>query len=114
VKTDDRIERLLDDLDGLLEEAAELVERGRGAYDADSAIRRACEAICIHIGEIAKRLTALEPARFSDDIWSAVARNRDLLAHHYDRVDSGQLWITMSVHLPALAPTIAAARTRTE
>lgn len=112
MRPEERVGLLLDDLDGLLEEGAELVARGRNAYDQDRALRRACEAICIHIGEIVKQLTALEPDRYRDPLWSAAARNRDLLAHHYERVDAGQLWNTMAVHLPELTQLVARARER--
>jgi uncharacterized protein with HEPN domain len=55
--------------------AAELVERGR---------------------------TALDPEQFAAPIWSAAARNRDVVAHHYHRIDHDLLWQTVAHDFTAL------------
>lgn len=62
----------------------------------------AFQALAIRVGEIAKRLVAADPVRFSSPEWSLAARQRDLVVHHYDRVDDDALWGTVSVHLPTL------------
>lgn len=93
----DRTARWLDDLSLTLDEASALVDRGRGAFDGDPALPLAFEALCSRVGEIAKRLTASDPVRFSAPIWSQAARNRDFVTHHYDRVDRDVLWRTVSV-----------------
>ncbi len=52
--------------------------------------------------------TAADPDRFGDPIWSQAARTRDFVAHHYQRIDLGSLWLTVSVSLPALADRLDA------
>lgn len=108
--TPDRDARWLDDLLATLETAELLVGRGRDAYDRDPALRLAFEALSSRVGEAAKRLFESDPARFADPMWSLAARNRDLVAHHYDRIDPDLLWRTVAESFPALATIAAAAR----
>ncbi len=82
--------------------AAELVERGRAVYDTDPALRLAFEALSTRVGDLAKRLVGLDPARFTAPIWSAAARNRDVVAHHYHRIDHDLLWQTVAYDFTAL------------
>jgi uncharacterized protein with HEPN domain len=85
-----------------LDIAADLTQRGRAAYDDDPALRLACEALSNRVGDLAKRLTALDPERFDDPLWSAAARNRDVVAHHYHRLDHDLLWNTVTRDFTAL------------
>lgn len=98
----DRTRRWLADLRADLDQTAELVRRGRKAFDSDPALRLAFEALCNRVGELCKRLHAAESDRFSDPIWRQAARNRDFVVHHYDRVDEQALWITVSTSFPDL------------
>ncbi|MBO9578226.1 MAG: DUF86 domain-containing protein [Microbacteriaceae bacterium] len=104
-----RTDRWLADLRRTLESAASLAARGRAAYDADEALRLAFEALVTRVGELAKRLVAAGPARFSDGIWSLAARQRDFVAHHYDRIDHDALWLTVTNDFPRLAAAVALA-----
>ncbi|EMY33887.1 hypothetical protein D477_012440 [Arthrobacter crystallopoietes BAB-32] len=98
----DRTRRWLTDLAANLDQSAELVDRGREAFDADPAVRLAFEALGNRVGDLCNRLIAADPSRFSDPIWRQAARNRDFLVHHYDRVDEQALWVTVSVSFPEL------------
>lgn len=71
------------------------VARGRTEFDHDPAIPLAFEALSNRVGDLAERLVAADPARFSDPIWSQAARNGDVVVHHYDRVDADALWVTV-------------------
>jgi uncharacterized protein with HEPN domain len=93
----DRITRWVGDLENTLEEASRLAARGRAAYDSDPAVPLAFEALCTRVGELAKRLIAVDAERFSAAIWSQAARNRDFVVHHYNRVDRELLWRTVTV-----------------
>lgn len=104
----DRTDRWLGDLRSALATAAVLVARGRDAFDSDPAIPLACEALCNRIGDLAKKLVASEPSRFTHPIWSQAARTRDFVVHHYQRIDSDALWLTVSVSLPALTDQLDA------
>lgn len=101
-----RTDRWLDDLRTTLGTAAELVARGRNAFDEDPAVPLAFEALANRVGELAKRLRSADSVRFSAQIWTLAARNRDFVVHHYDRIDSDALWITVTRDLPTLAALI--------
>jgi uncharacterized protein with HEPN domain len=47
-------------------------------------------------------LATADPVRFSEPIWSQAARNRDFVVHHYGRIDTEALWITVTVSFPEL------------
>lgn len=97
-----RIDRWLADLSLTLDNTKELVARGREAFDQDSALPLAFEALCNRVGDLAKRILAADPVRFSDPIWRQAARNRDFVVHHYDRLDKDALWVTVTVSFPEL------------
>ena len=98
----DQVDRWAAELRATLATAASLVARGRESYDADPALRLAFEALSTRVGDLAKRLVELDPDRFDDAIWSAAARNRDAVAHHYHRIDYDLLWRTVEHDFPRL------------
>ena len=91
-----QVERWVNELGATLDTADALVARGRDAYDSDPALQLAFEALSSRVGDLAKRLVALDPERFSAALWSAAARNRDIVAHHYHRIDHDLLWQTVA------------------
>jgi uncharacterized protein with HEPN domain len=101
-----RIPKLLEDLRVALDGAANLVSRGRDAFDNDVALPLAFEALCNRVGDLAKKLVASDPDRFGDPLWSQAARNRDFVVHHYSRVDEDALWNTVAVDFPKLGKRI--------
>lgn len=110
MKPADRVDRWLDDLASALGTASQLVERGRGEFDHDPAVPLAFEALSNRVGDLAKRLVAADPTRFSDPLWSQAARNRDFVVHHYDRIDSDALWVTVSRSFPELSEILRRVR----
>ena len=102
MKPSDRVERWLGDLVATLDTAATLADRGRGVYDTDPAVPLAFEALSNRVGDLAKRLVAVDPGRFTDPIWAQAARNRDFVVHHYDRIDRAALWQTVTQSFPKL------------
>ncbi|WP_403020879.1 DUF86 domain-containing protein [Salinibacterium sp. GXW1014] len=92
----------MEDLRTTLDTASALVGRGESAFISDPALPLAFEALSNRIGELCKRLMAADPDRFSEPIWSQAARNRDFVVHHYDRLDTRALWVTVTVSFPAL------------
>lgn len=92
------------------QQIATYVARGRVAYDADPAILDALVFQLITIGEAAKALQqAGLDQRFPELPWSAMARTRDRIAHHYFRLDREIVWDTVTKDIPALAPAAVAA-----
>lgn len=102
----DRIDRWLSDLARTLHDAAGLAERGRDAFESDPALPLAFEALCNRVGDLAKKLTAADQARFDEAVWSQASRNRDFIVHHYHRVDSDLLWRTVTVEFPKLTEIV--------
>jgi uncharacterized protein with HEPN domain len=92
----DRTRDLLEHLDGALAAATQLVARGRAAFDSDEALPLAFEALSNRVGDLCKKLVALEPVKFGDPIWVAAIRHRDFLVHHYFSVDREILWNTVA------------------
>ncbi|MGB3374807.1 MAG: HepT-like ribonuclease domain-containing protein [Microbacterium sp.] len=88
--------------------ATTLAERGIEAYLQDPALPLAFEALVNRVGDLAKRLTRADAARFADPMWSAAARTRDFVAHHDDRVDTELLWCTVTVRFPQLLELVDA------
>ncbi|PWB97124.1 HepT-like ribonuclease domain-containing protein [Salinibacterium hongtaonis] len=106
----DRTARWLDDLDSALEAAATLAARGETAFQSDAALPLAFEALSNRVGDLCKRLVAADPVRFTEPIWSQAARNRDFVVHHYDRLDSAALWVTVTRSFPELREAVQTQR----
>ncbi|MGM7667638.1 HepT-like ribonuclease domain-containing protein [Microbacterium sp. A93] len=104
----DRIQRCLDELRSAFDTAANLVERGRDAYDSDLAVPLAFEALSNRIGDLVRRLVAADSERFSASIWRQAARHRDYVVHHCDRLDAELLWRTVTESFPELAALVRA------
>ena len=92
----EQVTRWTTELRTTLDTAAQLADRGRDAYNHDPALQLAFDALSNRVGDLAKRLVALDPERFNAPIWSAAARNRDVVAHHYHRIDTDLLWQTVA------------------
>lgn len=110
MNANERVEGVLDDLENTLHTAAELVARGRIAFDADFAIRLAFEALSNRLGEAAKQLTQLDSGRFSEPVWSLAAKNRDKIVHHYNIIDLDVLWNTVATDFPQIGELVRSKR----
>lgn len=94
------------DLAQVLVDAQLLVDRGHEAYGSDLALPLACEALSNRAGDLSKRLRAADPQRFTEEIWSQAARNRDFVMHQYHRVDADLLWTTVVRDFPRIAELV--------
>ena len=54
------------------------------------------------VGEAAKQVSPEARAEMTEVPWSAAARTRDRLVHHYFDIDLDVLWQTVTEDLPAL------------
>ena len=102
----------LDDIVAVIGEMAEMVGRGRPAFDRDIALRRGLERCLEVLGEAAKTLSHEVRASIGDVPWQNVIRLRDLLSHHYHRVEADQVWVTAEADVPRLAAPIDVWRER--
>ena len=101
-------EKILADLLDSADASAELVARGRAAFDEDRLLRLAGEAVVGRIGEAARKLLAEFGEELPPDIpWSDVVGARIIVDHAYHRVDYDVIWSTLEQDVPALAASLA-------
>jgi uncharacterized protein with HEPN domain len=82
------------------------VARGKDAYDADEVSQEAGDSVMIKLGEAAKILAERGVEAPAGVSWSAAAKQREKLAHHYSVIDREVTWQTLSVALPAWATAL--------
>lgn len=70
--------------------------------DAEEMLVLALTKLVEIVGEAAKQVTPETRERHPDVPWSAAARMRDRLVHHYFDIDLDVLWSTVESDLPGL------------
>lgn len=98
--------RRLDDILIAIDDAALIVDRGRGAFDADPLVVRAAKNIVTEVGEATKALSPSTTIALADIPWRAIAGMRDRTIHRYPEVDLDVLWDTLQHDLPSVAQRI--------
>lgn len=96
----------LDDMREQCALMATLVGRGRAAFDQDPAILPALERTLEILGEAAGRVGDKGRRNFPSIPWRDVVRLRDLLAHHYHRIEPDQIWTIATESVPAVADAL--------
>lgn len=76
--------------------------RERADLDEDEMLRLALTKLVEIVGEAAKQVTPSGRAEVPAVPWSAAARMRDRLVHHYFDIDLDVLWQTVTEDLPSL------------
>jgi uncharacterized protein with HEPN domain len=94
-------ERVADILDAA-SEIGEVIELGKDAWDKDRIRRLAVERLLEIIGEAANSLSEEFRAQHPSIPWRDVIGLRVVLAHHYHRVDPGQVWVIAATEVPRL------------
>lgn len=98
--------RSLDAVLADMEEAAgaglELVGRGKAAWDRDSLLRLAGEAVIGRIADAAGRLPDEVKRAVGDVPWDDIRDIRILVDHIYHRIDYDALWKTLQEDVPML------------
>lgn len=74
----------------------------RQSLDDDELLRLGLTKLVEIVGEAAKQVSEPTRATYSEVPWSAAARMRDRLIHHYFDIDLDVLWITITDDLPRL------------
>jgi len=64
--------------------------------------QNSCAFSLMQIGERIKRLSSELTAKYPATEWSNLARFRDVLAHHYDKVNLQMVWNTVKKEITAL------------
>jgi uncharacterized protein with HEPN domain len=87
-------------IEGWLDRADDIVERGESTYFADVLLQEAGDSIMMKLGEAAKRLSVMNvPAPAGID-WAIAVANRNFIIHQYDEVSRPLTWETLAVDLP--------------
>ncbi len=80
----------------------------RAAFESDVRTHFAVIAQLQIIGEAAKRLTESFRRAHPSFPWADMAKTRDFLIHHYDRVDLEAVWRIATESVPALVGQLEA------
>lgn len=99
-------ERVADILDAA-DEIAAIIRRGRAAWDGDRISQLAVERLLEIIGECARAMSDGARSTYPGVPWADVIGLRVVLAHHYHRVDPGQVWMIASVEVPRLVDQLS-------
>lgn len=97
------IEKVVGDLLDAASAAADIVARGRPAWDADRILRLAAEAVINRIGDAAGKLPDEVRSAMPEVPWDDIHANRVLVAHIYHRIDPEILWATLTQDVPLLS-----------
>jgi uncharacterized protein with HEPN domain len=97
------VEKIVDDLLDACSAGAEIVVRGKDAWDGDRLLRLAGEAVINRIGDASVKLPESVRSSMSGVPWEDIRANRVLVAHVYHRIDPDVLWATLSQDVPSLA-----------
>lgn len=104
------IQRRLDDLMRFGDEAAYLVNKGQSAYLATTMegalLRNAGERILIKVATVVEKLPEDFKAQRAEIDWAGITRMRNLVAHHYDKVNDDLLWQALTTRLPNLVASV--------
>jgi uncharacterized protein with HEPN domain len=106
-RDDDRIAHIIE----ACEQAATFVSgRSYEEFADDRMLQLALVKLVEIIGEAAKAVSPETQAEHPDVPWSAAARTRDRLTHHYFEINLDRLWSTVADDLPALLAALRAAQ----
>ena len=98
--------RRLCDLVRLADRCRRLVARGERAFFADDEegeiLRAAGERYIVGLGNVVEKLHSDYKDRFPQVPWQAITGMRNLVAHHYDKVDPAAVWDALRLRVPAL------------
>jgi uncharacterized protein with HEPN domain len=94
------------------DDAAEIVRRGRKAFEKDRILQRAAKNLVAEIGEAAKAIDDEVAAAIPDVPWRAIKGMREKVVHDYPEVDLDVLWETLKTGVPDLARHIRGFRDR--
>jgi len=101
---DQRVADVLDAAD----ELALVVADGRAAFFRRTLHVRAAERLLEIIGEACTSLSDEFKSGYPEIDWRDISALRILLAHHYHRVDAGQVWEIAANSVPDLARRLRA------
>lgn len=88
---------------GQIEEANKMFNADKEALKNNSVYRNAVALCVLQVGELSNLLTEDFRAITESEIpWKAIRGMRNVLAHHYGKIDYESLWETISIDIPTL------------
>jgi uncharacterized protein with HEPN domain len=85
-----------------------VVSDGDEEFRSDRVRQLAIERLLEIIGEAARAMSDAGRVSFPGVPWSDIVGLRTLLAHHYQRVDSAQVWVIANESVPELLRALQA------
>lgn len=102
----ERVRRRLRDLADFGADAAYTVRLGIEAYLDDSSqgrvLRNNGRYVLIQVATVVEKLPATFKGARDDVDWAAIGRMRNLVAHHYDKVDDRLVFAALAHRIPDL------------
>jgi uncharacterized protein with HEPN domain len=100
------VDKLLDDILQAADVAAEIVRRGRDAFESDTVAQYGAEAVIGHVGDAASKLPDDVRASMPEIPWKEIIGFRIVVDHAYHRLDYGRVWNTLCEDVPRLREAI--------
>lgn len=97
---------LRDISDAALDIADFILDFDRESFHEDRKTQAAVIQRLLVIGEAVKRLSASFCEQHDSVPWSRIARTRDILVHHYEGIDLGEVWRIAVDEVPTLADQV--------
>jgi uncharacterized protein with HEPN domain len=92
-------------LDDIIESSSLIAKyisgKNKEQFDNDSEMQDAVIRRLEVIGEAIKRLPMEFREQYSEIEWKSATGMRDILIHHYDEVETKQIWLTVTEILPS-------------
>jgi len=105
-KEHERIQRRLSELARMGALAAGIVSKGQDAYLEDSLdgqiLRAAGREQVVEVATVVEKLPEAFKAEYAAIEWVKIQRMRNMVAHHYDRVQDDFVWETLRTRIPGL------------
>jgi uncharacterized protein with HEPN domain len=95
----------LEDILDYIEKLERFAKVGREVYLTDDMVRLAIERCYIVLGEVIKRLPSELLEQYPHVDWKNIARYRDILIHHYERINPNIGWDALQ-YLPDLKTAV--------
>jgi uncharacterized protein with HEPN domain len=106
------VEKIIADILDAASASAEIVSRGKDAWNEDRILRLAGEAVINRIGDAANKLPEDVRTAIPGVPWDDIRANRVLVAHIYHRIDYDILRATLAHDVPRLAAELERWRDR--
>lgn len=94
------------DVEEIVVQCQKIVDRGEGEFfdKQDARNRLAAKTLLIDLATACEQLDDFQA--HAPDLWKAIKRTRDKMAHHYRDTNFTRVWETISAHVPTVLEQI--------